>query len=182
MLADGTNTYLYGAARIAQYDASGAEYFLGDALGSMRQMVDSMGVVGMAEVYEPFGEVMNSDGSATTSYGFTGEWTDGYIELVNLRSRMYSPGTGRFLTRDSWQGDFYRPLTLNDWNYVASNPVNFVDPSGRYLCAPGCCEEWVDAALVQLIVYGGTFRRPQGFSRMIPCESPYAERSSGFKT
>jgi hypothetical protein len=41
VLADRTNTYLYGAARIAQYDASGAEYFLADALGSVRQMVDS---------------------------------------------------------------------------------------------------------------------------------------------
>jgi hypothetical protein len=40
VLQDGTNTYLYGADRIAQYGANGPEYYLGDALGSLRQMVD----------------------------------------------------------------------------------------------------------------------------------------------
>jgi hypothetical protein len=43
---------------------------------------------------------------------------------------------GRFLTKDSWQGDYYRPLSLNRWNYVEGNPVNYTDPSG--LCGiPG---------------------------------------------
>jgi len=37
---------------------------------------------------------------------------------------------GRFTTKDSWQGDYNRPLTLNDWNYVEGNPVNVIDPSG----------------------------------------------------
>jgi YD repeat-containing protein len=36
VLQDETNTYLYGNGRIAQYGESGAEYFLGDALCSMR--------------------------------------------------------------------------------------------------------------------------------------------------
>jgi RHS repeat-associated protein len=157
VLADGTNTYLYGATRIAQYDASGAEYFLADGLGSVRQLVDNAGGVQLSKVYEPFGGGLNSSGAGATNYGFTGEWTDGSIELLYLRSRYYSLETGRFLTKDSWPGDFYRPLTLNGWNYVDSNPVNFVDPSGRYLCAPGCCEEWVDSALAQLTVYGGPF-------------------------
>lgn len=51
VLSDGTDTYLYGAGRIAQYDASGAQYLLGDApstglragLGSVRQLVDACG-------------------------------------------------------------------------------------------------------------------------------------------
>ena len=34
VLQDGANTYLYGAGRIAQYEVNGAEYSLGDALGS----------------------------------------------------------------------------------------------------------------------------------------------------
>jgi hypothetical protein len=47
-----------------------------------------------------------------------------------LRSRFYSPETGRFQTRDSWQGDYNRPLSLNRWNYVEGNPINRTDPSG----------------------------------------------------
>jgi hypothetical protein len=73
VLADGTNTYLYGTGRIAQYDASAAEYFLTDALGSVRQLADSTGAVGMARVYEPFGDTLDGIGSATSSYGFAGE-------------------------------------------------------------------------------------------------------------
>jgi YD repeat-containing protein len=36
VLADGTKSYLYGNWRIAQQDTSGAQYFLGDVLGSVR--------------------------------------------------------------------------------------------------------------------------------------------------
>ena len=48
VLDDGTFTYLYGNGRVAQYDATGAQYFLGDALGSVRQIVDSSGEVLLA--------------------------------------------------------------------------------------------------------------------------------------
>ena len=41
VLADGTETYLYGNGRIAQYDSE-AQYFLGDALGSVRQLVNTV--------------------------------------------------------------------------------------------------------------------------------------------
>ena len=37
---------------------------------------------------------------------------------------------GRFLTRDTWEGDYIDPLSLNRWVYVAGNPINFTDPSG----------------------------------------------------
>jgi hypothetical protein len=47
---------------------------------------------------------------------------------------MYSTETGRFLTRDVWQGDYNRPLSLNKWNYVEGNPINRTDPSGMMSC------------------------------------------------
>jgi hypothetical protein len=45
VLQDGTNTYLYGVDRVAQYGENGPEYYLGDALGSVRQMVDANGTL-----------------------------------------------------------------------------------------------------------------------------------------
>jgi len=39
VLQDGTNTYLYGIDRVAQYSANGPEYYLGDALSSVRQII-----------------------------------------------------------------------------------------------------------------------------------------------
>ena len=96
MLDDGTYSYLYGNSRVAQYDASGAQYFLDDALGSVRQVVDSNGEVLLAQSYEPYGEVLASAGERKHSYGFTGELqsTNG---LVYLRARYYASGTGRFI-------------------------------------------------------------------------------------
>ncbi len=44
---------------------------------------------------------------------------------------MYSPAGGRFITRDSWQGDYNRPMSYNAWLYVYANPINLTDPSGH---------------------------------------------------
>ncbi|RLC09776.1 MAG: hypothetical protein DRI57_21495 [Deltaproteobacteria bacterium] len=61
-----------------------------------------------------------------------GEHSDMNGGLYNLRARQYDPGTGRFLTPDSWQGDMSRPATLNRYAYAEANPVNRTDPSGHF--------------------------------------------------
>ncbi len=103
-LADGTRTYLYANGRIAQYAGTSAEYFLGDALGSVRQLADANGNVILAKGYEPYGEVLGSAGNSSTAYGYTNEWTD-ESELVYLRARYYDPTTARFMTKDTWGWD-----------------------------------------------------------------------------
>ena len=133
VLSDGQHTYLYGNGRISQYTGTTPEYFLGEALGSVRQLEDAGRSVTLAKGYQPYGEVMDSAGSAATAYGFTGEWTDS-SELVYLRARYYDPGTGRFMTKDTWGGDKNRPLSLNDWIYVEDNPIIRIDPSGKWYC------------------------------------------------
>ncbi|MEK7784491.1 MAG: hypothetical protein AAB658_03555, partial [Chloroflexota bacterium] len=61
VLADGTNTYLYGNGRIAQNStANGKQYFLGDALGSVRQLVSANGAVTLTRSYEPYGSGLTS--------------------------------------------------------------------------------------------------------------------------
>jgi RHS repeat-associated protein len=130
VLQDGTNTYLYGAGRVAQYGANGPDYYLGDALGSVRQMVDGSGNVTLGRNYKPYGGVLSSMGGGATSYGFTNEWTDASTGDVYLRARWYAPGQGRFLTKDTWEGDYSRPMSLNGWGYVEGNPIIRIDPSG----------------------------------------------------
>jgi RHS repeat-associated protein len=134
VLSDGTYTYLYGNGRIAQYTGRTPEYFLGDALRSVRQLIDGSGNVVMATDYEPYGEVMSSAGSVGTAYGYAGEWTD-TTGLVYLRARFYDPTMGRFMSRDSLGGNTNQPITYNNWLYAFSNPINVTDPSG--LCAQG---------------------------------------------
>jgi RHS repeat-associated protein len=76
--------------------------------------------------------VTSTLGSSQSVYGYTDEYSDSYIKLIYLRSRMYDPQLGRFTTKDSWQGDYNRPLSLNRWMYTEGNPVNFTDPSGHF--------------------------------------------------
>lgn len=128
-LSDGTNTYLYGNERIGQFTANDSAYFLGDALGSVRQLVDGTGAVALTNSYEPYGEVLNAAGGDYSLYGYTGEWNSS-ANLLYLRTRFYNSVQGRFLTQDLWQGDYYHPLSLNRWNYVNGNPISFIDPSG----------------------------------------------------
>lgn len=84
----------------------------------------------LAKSYQPYGETLSSAGSGTSPFAFTGEQTD-VSGLTYLRARYYSSGTGRFLTRDTWMGEYNRPLSLNRWAYVEGNPINFADPTGN---------------------------------------------------
>src|SRR5262249_4947886 len=73
-------------------------------------------------------------------YGFTGEFTES-TGMIYLRARHYDPALGRFLTRDTWDGNINKPLSLNRWNYTSANPVNLKDPSGH---DPYWCEKLQD--------------------------------------
>ena len=134
VLADGTHTYLYGYGRIAQDDGADVVYFLPDALGSVRQLADDGGEVTLAQSFEPYGDLLTSAGTGTTSYGFTGELFDGSTGLLYLRARLYSATQGRFTSKDTWPSEYERPLSLNRWAYVDGNPVKWVDPTGHTPC------------------------------------------------
>jgi RHS repeat-associated protein len=121
---------MYGLDRLSQTDGTATEYFLTDGLGSVRQLVDGGGNVTLAKSYQPYGTEMGSTGSGASVYGFSGEMTDP-TGLTYLRARYYASGTGRFVSRDTWNGDYYRPLSLNRWNYVNGNAINYTDPSGE---------------------------------------------------
>jgi hypothetical protein len=64
--------------------------------------------------------------------------------LQYLRARYYDTGIGRFTTRDTYEGDYQYPLTLNRWMYVNGNPIVFTDPSGNFCLGGGtgpCSED-----------------------------------------
>ncbi len=124
VLADGTNTYLYGNGRIAQASST-TEYFLGDALGSVRQLADSAGAVTLTQSYAPYGETVSSVGTGSSVYQFTGESRDAN-GLTYLRARYLDSRTGRFIQRDPSR------LEANLYLYAGANPVMNVDPSGYW--------------------------------------------------
>ncbi len=96
VLADGTNTYLYGnpsagsgqAQRLARYQAE-IQYFGADGLGSVRQLYDATGMVLANTRYDPYGNVLSQYGTATSVFAFTGEQHDSYIKLTSPAERVF---------------------------------------------------------------------------------------------
>jgi RHS repeat-associated protein len=168
----------FGNFRIVETRAGGEFwYHLSDALGSVRQLVDGSGELVFAQSYEPYGDVLDSYGEEGSHYGFTGEMQDAYIKLIYLRSRYYAPTTGRFMTRDVWVGNYNRPLSLNAWNYVEGNPVNYVDPSGY--CGADLsknktkmCKQmvnWIESAYNITVYWPSRDNLPEGVPDDITC-------------
>jgi RHS repeat-associated protein len=176
VLSDGTNNYLYGLGRISQSSISNqqSEFFLGDALGSVRQLTDANGKVTLAKWYEPYGDVLVSVGDSKSDYGYTGEMQDRYIKLLFLRARYYNPANGQFTSHDSWSGDSNRPQTFNGWGYVEGNPIYRTDPTGNSVCyepLPESCRNGLDylnssAVSIRSQVRSGAMEPVEGFARL----------------
>ena len=126
---DGQATsYLYGHDLLAQYDCGTWTYHVNDGLGSVRQLADPAGQVVQGYSFSPFGVPLGESGGEP--YGYTGEQWDASAGLVFLRARYMQPATGRFVSKDPWPGDIWRPGTFNEFVYVLDNPANQTDPSG----------------------------------------------------
>jgi RHS repeat-associated protein len=121
--------------RLAQQNGSRTDYFLPDALGSVRQLATQDGNIGLTQSFDPFGNPFSAMGPGASSYGYAGEWADA-TELQFLRARYYSPGQGRFLSHDPFPGLLEQPATLNPYVYVFNNPLLYTDPSGEFVFLP----------------------------------------------
>jgi len=129
-------TYIYANGQpLCQNDGdySAPRYFyIHDRLGSVRQIINTSGSVVRYYTYEPFGEVLEEDGTLTNYMMFTGQYFDSEIDQYYLRARQYDPHISRFTTRDPVFGTFEQPLTLHKYLYCATDPVNKIDPTGLW--------------------------------------------------
>lgn len=125
--------YTYGLELISQQAPGvGARFYHHDGQGSVRLLTDAAASPTDAYDYEAFGGIVRSTGSTPNRYLFRGEQFDSTLGSYYLRARYYRPGTGRFLTPDSWPGDISTPKTLHKYAYPSNNPVMLADPSGHF--------------------------------------------------
>jgi RHS repeat-associated protein len=127
-------TYIYGNSQIlAQHDGdhtTNKYFYLHDRLGSIRQVINSSGNIVNYYTYEPFGQTVESGGTLSNPFMFTGQYYDSEINLYYLRARNYHPHIGRFTSRDIVDGQFDNPLSLHKYLYCKNDPPNYVDPWG----------------------------------------------------
>jgi len=74
---------------------------------------------------------LSHSGASVNPYLYTGQQFDAASGLYYLRARYYDPALGRFLSRDPAEPLRTLPRALNRYVYVADNPLNAADPSGR---------------------------------------------------
>ena len=75
--------------------------------------------------YDAFGESTNVRHDPTNKKQFTGKEIDEDSGLYYFLARYYDPKTGRFISKDPVPGE-------NLYVYCSNNPINKVDPDGRY--------------------------------------------------
>ena len=103
---------------------------LPDQLGSIRDILDSAGIIRNHVSYDSFGNVVDqSDPTANTRYLFTGREYDPELNLWYYRARFYDAQIGRLLSFDALA--FLNPNDAsNPFIYVENNPISRVDPFG----------------------------------------------------
>lgn len=129
LLLDGTNSYIYGPddLPIEQINQSGTPSYLHhDQLGSTRLITNQTGNTTATFTYNPYGALAASTGTATTPFGYAGQYTDPETGFQYDESRYYDPATGQFLTRDPLE-----QVTGQPYTYATDDPLNLADPSGQ---------------------------------------------------
>jgi RHS repeat-associated protein len=145
--------YLYGPALdmvLADERNGNILWTLTDNLGTVRDLVNSSGVVQNYIKYDSFGNITSqTNAGITTRFGYTGREWDAWIGLYFYRSRYYDPTVGRFISEDriSFAGG-----DVNLYRYVKNSPANYTDPFGYFVPpAPKPPLPWILIPLIPLI-------------------------------
>ncbi len=125
------NSYTHGLDLISQDDGTDRVYYQVDGLGSTRNITDTNGDVLVEYTFDAYGNLISQVGDSENNYLFTGEQFDNEIGLQYNRARYYDASTGRFISRDPFEGFNDLPVSLHDYLYANVNPVNAIDPSGE---------------------------------------------------
>jgi len=119
ILDDGQGGFVW-AATFYGYDGHGNVRYLSDSIGNLTDTYD----------YDAFGTLIAQSGTTPNSYLYCGEQFDADLELYYNRARYLNADSGRFWTRDVFEGILSDPGSIHQYMYVNDNPVNLTDPSG----------------------------------------------------
>jgi len=110
-------------------EATQNTYFHHDAIGSVVALSNDSGQVTDTYEYEPFGKLLNHQGTSTNDYQFVGGYGVRKLNdtLDTMGMRQYSEKVGRFTTQDP-MGTGSDDKNL--YRYVRNAPENYFDPTG----------------------------------------------------
>ncbi len=122
---------------------SGTFSYLFDGLGSIVGLSNSSGnLVGTERYqYDPFGNLLTTPVSPTqqsTIWRYASSQFDSGTKLTKFGIRYDDPSVGRWTQQDPIGGSLFDPRSSNRYVYAKCDPVNVVDPGGKFNLTPGC--------------------------------------------
>ena len=108
-----------------------ANYFICDHLGSVRVVTDAEGNKLDTYDYMPYGRELIADTDNITDYRFTGKEKQTAFSDSNIYDSFarFQNTYGRFMSIDPKAESFYH---ISPYTYCAGDPVNLVDPDGKF--------------------------------------------------
>jgi RHS repeat-associated protein len=136
LLTDGAENYVYGPSGVPIEEIGpapqGTIFLHNDQLGSTRLLTNAAGAVVATYTYDPYGHLATHTGTASTPFGYAGQYTDPESGLQYLRARYYDPTTAQFLNVDP-----LKTMTATPYGYAGDNPVNALDSTGTVFTTDG---------------------------------------------
>ncbi|MCK5072895.1 MAG: PKD domain-containing protein [Bacteriovoracaceae bacterium] len=122
---------------------AGSYFYLKDEQGTITDIVDKNGQKLQHYVYSTFGKLLkitdtsganiSHDPVVDPYFTYTGREHDKESGLYYYRARYYDSSVGRFLQIDPHPGKLSLPLAvINKYAYVTNNPINYIDPFGKF--------------------------------------------------
>jgi RHS repeat-associated protein len=125
---DGRLLYLIDAA-----NGNAVYYFHFDRVGSTLVLSAANGSVTDAYAYSPYGVLLGHTGANLQPFTYVGKFgvrNEPAAALYHMRARYYDPLTARFLSRDPVAPKLEDIRSLDPYQYVAGNPLTYIDPIG----------------------------------------------------
>jgi RHS repeat-associated protein len=163
-----TTTYSYtgGGTPLAEKTGSTASFYLRDTHGDVVGLASTAAANQGTSAFDPWGKSLATTGQ-TSFLGYQSDMTDPDTKQVDMGTRWYAAGLGRFTARDVIFGDLISPMTLNQHVYGGLNPITMWDPTGMYqddagggggcgLNPSNSCQEALDANTAYHYTHSGS--------------------------